>query len=114
MRAPDYEALAAWADAAAARVSEPRTKAMLTQQAQAIREAATLRAENARLLRFLNRVEGECALAKSRSDLHRKRAMEDLHRSEEQHQEGRWHMAQDILDFIERERAAFAAKEPGR
>jgi hypothetical protein len=45
----NYEALAAWAEAAAARVADPRAALMLEQQATAIREAATLRAENARL-----------------------------------------------------------------
>ena len=69
MSALDYAVLAAWADAAAARVADPRAALMLTQQAQAIREAATLRAEverlraeNARLRGLLRRYRAETPL----------------------------------------------------
>ena len=49
MSGPDYETLAMWAEAAAERVTDQRAKAKLMLQAQAIREAATLRAEVAAL-----------------------------------------------------------------
>lgn len=49
--------------------------------------------------RIKNAIDGECALGMSRASLHKKRAMEDLHRSEENHQDGRWHALNDISQF---------------
>lgn len=76
-------------------------------------EIAALKREVERLKRLLNGVDGECASIMSRASLHKKRAMEDLHRSEENHQDGRWHAAKDIQEYLQRKRAALAHKEPG-
>lgn len=54
-------------------------------------------------IKLIRMIHQECEMNMDRADKYKKRASEDLHESEENHQDGRWHGNYDILQFIENE-----------
>ena len=53
-----------------------------------------------RLTKILSQIEDECESEMSRAEHRKKIAEMDYHQSEINHQEGRWHCANDLHDFV--------------
>lgn len=86
---------------------------------KAIENAAALNAAKPRLnpincdpLKIIERIIGECESEMSHAKHRKKVASMDNHRSEEEHQEGRWHCANDISEFLAKLKQEIALQTP--